>query len=496
MALARRKLVSKNCPECGYALQERHSPFRYMVISSVFALCILIAARMCSPDSNNTGSAIPTRPFTPGLPPPVASKPSGETNPIPQRTTPGGKETKAPTDLFRRAEELADEVKFTKGLSAPALAKALARKGTPHEITDPELLAAVVYRWVATNIDYDVASLNPTSRSPQNPDFILKDRKGVCEGYSCLCDFLLSQNQVESRIVHGLARTEPPGGRSLTRDDDGHAWIIVKWGAMWHLIEPTWGAGSVNRNQFEDSFKWDWFDVRPEVAIYTHIPEDDWMRLMEDQIPVGQIEKSARLAPLFFDALDIDPLPLVPGTLVLNAQTPTLSWKVSKGYSVLLNAAPTESPVELAKAANEFTLPSGVSVFSFPHLPHGDYVLDVFARRPGSTEHVFCGSFSLRQSASDSPKQPPVTFKKYKDLDAQLIEPLEGRLVSGTWRRFAIQAKPGLSLALQLEGETTMNYLSETSRVHEGRILLRKGKLRLWQVSGKEMYPLLEFTVE
>lgn len=496
MALARRKLVAKSCPECGYALQERHSPFRYMAISGVLALFILVAARMCSPFSDNAGTAKSTRSVSPRLPPPLAGKPSGETVPIPQKTPPRKQEPKTTDDLFRHAQELADEIKFTKGLNAPPLAKALARKGTPQEIADPGLLAAVVYRWVATNIAYDVASLNPRSRAPQNPDFILKEGKAVCEGFSCLCDFLLSQNQVESRIVHGLARTKTPEERPLAMKDDGHAWMIVKWGGDWHLLEPTWGAGSVNGKRFEKSFTWDWFDVRPEVAIYTHIPEEDWMRLMETPISVGQIEKSAYLLPLFFDALDMEPLPLVPGSLILDARTPALSWRVRKGHSVVLNATSTESPDAPAKPAKEFTLPSGASEFSFPSLPPGGYVLKVFARRPGSNEHVSCGSFLLANSAQDSKLQPPVTFKTYEDLGAQLIEPLEGRLTPGIWKRFAIKARPGLSLALQLEGETTMSYLSESGGVHEGLILLRKGTLRLWQISGKKMYSLVEFTVE
>lgn len=495
MATARRMVAGRSCPECGYALREHHSPLRYIVLPAGFAVFILFAVRICAPVSHDIDQSRPTRPSPVQSPQYPTSNPSAnQVHPIPSMPTPGRSE-EAGLDLRRKAEKLADEIKLSGTPTAQSLAKALARTGQPEEIKDPELLAAVIYRWVTTNIAYDVVSLNPTSRAPQNPDFILKERQAVCEGYACLFDFLLSQNQVESRIVHGLAKTKLNNAKQLTPNEDGHAWIIVKWGGSWRILEPTWGAGSINQGKFEQAFKWDWFDVRPDVAIYTHIPEEDWMRLLDSRIPIKQIEESAQLNPLFFEAVEIEPLPMLPGALALDLENSALSWRIRKGYSVLLNAVSNQSdmPPQPAKA---FIRPSGVSQFSFSSLPQGEYTLNVFARRPNGSDHVSCGSFLLRQTTSVTKKHPPVTFKTYDDLGAQLLEPLEGRLPSGTWQRFAIRAKAGRSLALQLEGESTMNYLSETEGIHETRMLLRKGKLRLWQVSGEKMQALAEYMVE
>lgn len=364
-------------------------------------------------------------------------------------------------------------------------------------ITNPELLAAVVYRWVAKNISYDAESLDPKSRAPQDPDIVLKMGKAVCEGYACLCEFLLNQNQVEARIVHGLARSSDHlAGRRLSMQTDGHAWLVAKWGGAWHFMEPTWGAGSVNEGRFAAKFSWEWFDADPAIAIYSHIPEESQMQLLQAPVLAADIEKAAVLNFGFFRALDMPPQPLVNGTLSQGYGEPAISWKVRPGFRIAAEAVSGKGAGSRKFSVQGFTLPSGLTELRFPDLPPDTYLLRMFSGKSNDKEPYDCSFFLLRQSGSSGNLRPPITFPNYHHLGAQLLEPLQGDLTSGKWQRFAIHAEPGLTFALRFEGESTQHYLAKSEEGYENRLLLRPGKLVLWQIIKNKMIGVAEFHVK
>ena len=76
-----------------------------------------------------------------------------------------------------------------------------------------------------------------------------------------------------------------------------------------------------------------------------------------------------------------------------------------------------------------------------------------------------------------------------------MLEPLQGDLTSGNWQRFAIHAEPGLTFALKFEGESTNHYLAKSGDGYENRLLLRPGKLVLWQILNEKMIGVVEFRV-
>ena len=399
-----------------------------------------------------------------------------------------------------RAERIADAINPSTVKSAIDLAQALSSRGTSQEIRDPELLAAVVYRWVAKNISYDVASLDPTSRKPQDPDKVLKSGKAVCEGYACLSEFLLNQNHVEARIVHGLSRTgDSSMGRKLSMPADGHAWLVVKWDGEWHILEPTWGAGSVNNGRFNAGFRWDWFDCDPAVAIYSHLPEDADLQLLEEPLGQAEVEQAASVNFGFFKALDVAPQPLINGVISQGSGAQVIGWKVRPGFRIAAEAISDKDSGRDRFSADVFSAPSGLDELRFPGLPAGTYLLRVFAGKSDDKElGQWCGSFILQQTSPSDAKRLPTTSPAYSDLNAQLLTPLQADLASGQWQRFAIKAAPGLTLALKFENESTVHYLSESGGIYENRLLLRTGKLILWQVdntSGK-MDGLIEFQVK
>lgn len=398
-------------------------------------------------------------------------------------------------EVFLRAETLADAVVFDRSGSAVDLAEALARKGKADEITDPNLLAAIVYRWIATNIGYDVASLEPTSRAPQDPDKVLASRVAVCEGYACLTEFVFNHLGIETRIVHGLARTtDHPIGHPLDEKRDGHAWNLVKWEGDWHLLDVTWGAGPVNQGRFKPVFNWEWFDAAPAIAIYSHYPEAPADQLLPSPVAQKDVQEAAHLRPFFFRAIDLPPLPLIAGTFSPGAAPVT--WRTKPGFRLMAHTlgsgqGAAGNPVD----ARAFVTANGATEIHFPGLPAGEYDLHVFAGEAGQTTFSHCGKFHLRLEASNGSPSPPKTYPKYQTSGIRLIDPVVGILTAGQWQQFTLQAPVGLSPALQYDGETTLSHFTIHNGKYVTRLKLREGNLSLVLVENGKIWTLAEFEV-
>lgn len=61
----------------------------------------------------------------------------------------------------------------------------------------------------------------------------LIEKKGVCNEYACLYQYLLLQCGVDA---------EESGGPSVTEGMDSHAWVYVTIDGKGYLVDPTWGA--------------------------------------------------------------------------------------------------------------------------------------------------------------------------------------------------------------------------------------------------------------
>ncbi len=455
------------CPECGYTLKSGTSPLRKVIVIVLLAgICLAVWRNWPKSENGHTPPPVVQPPPNPVVPPSNSSS------------------------LFAQAEQLADAVHYPSGLTTNQLAEALARSGKPEEVRDPRLLAAIIYRWVAKNLPYDVESLNPTSRAPQDPDQVLRLRKAVCEGYACLSESLLSHLQIEARIIHGLARTgEDCIGRNLSLKNDGHAWLAVKWDNQWHLLEPTWAAGNAGTGGFKANFTWEWFDTDPAIFIYSHIPEQDSMQLISPPLKKTDIENAAKVDPDFFRFFDISPVPLIAGTLT---ELPS-RWPLKPGHKISARVKSLKGGA--THRAQIASFPNGEAEIRFPSLPPDDYHLSLYASTANSNSLAFCARYILKQSSTAPATSFPTFFKAYHDLNAQLHEPIDGTLKAGTWQRFILEAPSGLTFGLQWEGETTIQYLTASSNKtrYEKRLLLRPGKLKLWKIEKRQMNGLAEF---
>jgi hypothetical protein len=136
--------------------------------------------------------------------------------------------------------------------------------------TDDERLRAS-FIWVASNINYDVATMETIDFSDSPEQKVLKTlklRKGVCIHYAEVFDAIVKQLGFESKIVEGY--TKQFGQVSSL----SHAWNIVKSNGKWYFFDPTWAAGTVNKKVFTKKLNTSYFKTPPATMVLTHMPFD------------------------------------------------------------------------------------------------------------------------------------------------------------------------------------------------------------------------------
>lgn len=164
------------------------------------------------------------------------------------------------------------------GNSASELANILSQYAT----TDLEK-ARLIYTWITHNIAYDVVALNTFMNYNIYPDVsvrsVLNTRETICSGYANLYQQLAQNMGLRSVIIIGYAK----GVDYAVGNDNNvnHAWNGVQIDGKWYLLDPTWGAGIINNDNFEKRFNDFYFATVPQHFIYTHFPENNKWQLLE-----------------------------------------------------------------------------------------------------------------------------------------------------------------------------------------------------------------------
>jgi transglutaminase/protease-like cytokinesis protein 3 len=156
--------------------------------------------------------------------------------------------------------------------------------------------AKAAYAWIGMNIAYDTKALGKSKvvrfkyRSKEELErkqkqfrkelalTTMKKKKALCEGYSTLYRELCLQMGIECEIVNGTARryVSEIGNERLPSN---HAWNAVKLKNKWHLVDVTWGAGTVDysKMKFKRDFTYAYFASAPEEFLMKHYPDDyEW----------------------------------------------------------------------------------------------------------------------------------------------------------------------------------------------------------------------------
>lgn len=176
--------------------------------------------------------------------------------------------------------------------------------------------ARAVFRWVATNISYDVdlaESMNYISKNAfsykTEKEREIKDkkfkldlvsstmntRKTVCHGYAALMEYMYLKLGLETSIVFGYLKADPSQIGEMP-DVTNHAWNVVKIDGNWQFVDVTLAAGFVSSktNLFKFYFNDAYFFTNPERFFLNHYPAD------EKWLLVAKNKKDFAPLPVFF----------------------------------------------------------------------------------------------------------------------------------------------------------------------------------------------------
>jgi transglutaminase/protease-like cytokinesis protein 3 len=186
--------------------------------------------------------------------------------------------------------------------------------------------ARIAYTWVTHNIDYDVQTYLSKTAERVTPEMVLQSRRAICSGYSALYEALASAMGLETVTVAGYAKG---AGYALGNPAEvNHAWNAVKLDNFWYLVDATWGAGTVNGNQFSRKFNPFFFAPQPNQFVYSHLAEIPEWQLLSQPHTKEEFESWAELKPQFF----IDNL-RIPGY-------PTHTLQVNGSGQIIVEAPP------------------------------------------------------------------------------------------------------------------------------------------------------------
>ncbi len=138
--------------------------------------------------------------------------------------------------------------------------------------------ARAIFTWLHHNIAYDTKSYFQNKVRHQTPEETLRIGLSVCQGYAELFEILAGHAGVQAIVISGHGKGY---GYKLNSNDSeakvkNHSWNAFKLdSSQWQLVDPCWGAGSVDENQnFNKKFKATAFTSSSETFRQKHFPSD------------------------------------------------------------------------------------------------------------------------------------------------------------------------------------------------------------------------------
>ncbi|PKK21172.1 kyphoscoliosis peptidase [Columba livia] len=197
--------------------------------------------------------------------------------------SPGGKDLHAypwdksslksmPVDLrqFEKLDAYALKVNVTN--SVEELVKALLKQAR----TDLEKVRAI-WMWICHHIEYDVVGYRDKSQLST-------------ELFEHMCSIAGIQCMKLSGYSKGFGYKI---GQTFTGDSD-HAWNAVYLEGRWHLLDSTWGSGSVDDSLTKFTFRYNefYFLTHPALFINNHFPDNSNWQLLKPTLTLKDFENN------------------------------------------------------------------------------------------------------------------------------------------------------------------------------------------------------------
>ncbi|XP_017935537.1 kyphoscoliosis peptidase isoform X1 [Manacus vitellinus] len=173
--------------------------------------------------------------------------------------------------------------------SVEDLVKALLKQAR----TELEKVRAI-WMWICHHIEYDVVGYHNKSQLSSKAEDVLQMGKSICEGYAELFEQMCSIAGVQCKKLSGHAKGYGYKiGQTFTGNSD-HAWNAVYIEGRWHLLDSTWGSGSVDDSftKFTRRYNEFYFLTHPALFINNHFPDNSNWQLLKPTLTLKEFENN------------------------------------------------------------------------------------------------------------------------------------------------------------------------------------------------------------
>lgn len=387
---------------------------------------------------------------------------------------------------FTSIDQQAQKIVYS-GNSVAELAQLLNQYAT----TDLEK-ARLIYSWITHNISYDVEALNNLFNNNIYPDVsthnVLINRSTICSGYANLYQQLAEKMGLKSIVILGYAK----GVNYAVGEDNevNHGWNGVKIDGKWYLVDPTWGAGTINENHFQPEFNSYYFAVKPEQFIYSHFPENSQWQLLNQPLARNQFDELVEVS----DTLFKNNIELISpqnkylnsdGNVNLTLKAPDNIVAIAKIESDKLNLTDNYTFVNQQNGYIKIKA-------SFPE--KGNYKLNVFAK-PEDDNNYYPLIASYDVTASSGGSQFPTIYKHFSEHNGYLESPLDSQLSPNQNAYFKIKVDNATEVKVVNQSTNSWTDLTRYGDLFSGQVNVKEGKIVVFaKFKGDSRYwALLEY---
>uniref|UniRef100_A0A8D0E9J8 Transglutaminase-like domain-containing protein n=1 Tax=Salvator merianae TaxID=96440 RepID=A0A8D0E9J8_SALMN len=268
--------------------------------------------------------------------------------------------------------------KVTSKSSVEELVKTLLR--VAH--TDLEKVRAV-WMWICHHIEYDVVGFFNKDQQSFKPKDILQSGKSICEGYAGLFEQMCRIAGVQCMNLSGYSKGHGYRiGQTFTGEYD-HAWNAVYLDGRWHLVDSTWGSGSIDDCFSKFTFRYNefYFLTHPALFINNHFPDNSNWQLLKPTVTLKQFESNMLYKSDFYKM----------GLLAAHPETPIIQTVNGKVTVTVESRSPMLFMFEL-KGAKEYSLMTlkrnGMNLELYPQKT-GSHKLQIYAKPSKGSDAVY-----------------------------------------------------------------------------------------------------------
>ncbi|XP_066477593.1 kyphoscoliosis peptidase [Tiliqua scincoides] len=283
-----------------------------------------------------------------------------------------------PLDLKQFEKLDAYAIKVTTKSSVEELVKTLLR--VAHN--DLEKVRAI-WTWICHHIAYDIVGFFHKDEQSFKPKDVLHSGKSICEGYAGLFEQMCSLAGVQCMNLSGYSKGHGyRTGQTFTGECD-HAWNAVYLDGRWHLVDSTWGSGTIDDCFSKFTFRYNefYFLTHPALFINNHFPDNSNWQLLKPTVTLKQFESNMLYKSDFYKM----------GLLAAHPETPIIQTVNGKVTVAVESRFPMLFMCEL-KGAKEYSLmtlkKNGMNLELYPQKT-GSHKLQIYAKPFKSSEEVY-----------------------------------------------------------------------------------------------------------